>query len=163
MGQGQLRAGHLALATAAAQLAHGFNQGKNAVHARVGELHWALGSAATAGPMYHAGKIKLLAVTSPKRLASFPDVPTVGESGGPKNFEVSGWNAVAVPPGLPADVANKIRQDILDVLASPEMAEKFKSFGYEPMPASRAEFSAYVKDESKRMANLIRTAGISLN
>ena len=128
-----------------------------------GELHWALGSAATAGPMYHAGKIKLLAVTSPKRLASFPDVPTVGESGGPKNFEVSGWNAVAVPPGLPADVANKIRQDILDALASPEMAEKFKSFGYEPMPASRAEFSTYVKDESKRMADLIRTAGISLN
>ena len=128
-----------------------------------GELHWALGSAATAGPMYHAGKIKLLAVTSPKRLASFPDVPTVGESGGPKKFEVSGWNAVAVPPGLPADVANKIRQDIVDALASPEMAEKFKSFGYEPMPASRAEFSAYVKDESKRMGELIRTANISLN
>ena len=70
---------------------------------------------------------------------------------------------MAVPPGLPTDVANKIRQDILDALASPEMAEKFKSFGYEPRPASRAEFSAYVKDESKRMADLIRTANISLN
>ncbi len=128
-----------------------------------GELHWALGSAATAGPMYHAGKIKLLAVTSPKRLASFPDVPTVGESGGPKNFEVVGWNAVAVPPGLPADVANKIRQDIADALASPEMTEKFKSFGYEPMPVTRAEFSAYVKDEAKRYSDLIRAAGISLN
>ena len=128
-----------------------------------GELHWALGSAATAGPMYHAGKIKLLAVTSPKRLASFPDVPTVGESGGPKNFEVVGWNAVAVPPGLPADVANKIRQDIADALASTEMTEKFKSFGYEPMPATRAEFSAYVKDEAKRYSDLIRAAGISLN
>lgn len=128
-----------------------------------GELHWALGSAATAGPMYHAGKIKLLAVTSPKRLATFPDIPTVRESGGPKNFEISGWNAVAVPPGLPAGVASKIRQDIVDALKSPEMTEKFKSFGYEPMPATRAEFSAYVKAESKRFGDVIRAANITLN
>ena len=128
-----------------------------------GELQFALGSAATAGPMYRAGKVKFLAVTSPKRLATFPDVPTVGESGGPKGFEITGWNAVAVPPGLPPAVAEKIRHDISAALQSPEMTEKFKSFDYDPMPASRQEFNAFVKAESKRFSDLIRAANISLD
>ncbi len=128
-----------------------------------GDLQFALGSAATAGPMYHAGKIKLLAVTSPKRIPSFPDIPTVGESGGPQGFEITGWNAVAVPPGLPAGVADKIKNDIADALKSKEMTEKFKTFGYEPMPASRTEFNAFVNAESKRFGEVIRKANISLD
>ena len=128
-----------------------------------GELQFALGSAATAGPMYHAGKVKFLAVTSPKRLASFPDVPTVGESGGPKNFEITGWNVVAAPPGLPPKIADKIRNDIAEALKSPAMTEKFKSFGYDPMPTTRKEFNAFIKAESKRFGDVIRSANISLD
>jgi len=71
-----------------------------------GELAFALGSAATAGPLQRAGKLRFLAVAAPQRNAAFPDVPTVGESGGPKGFEVTGWNAIAVPPGLPASVTD---------------------------------------------------------
>ena len=128
-----------------------------------GELQFALGSAATAGPMVQAGKIRLLAVTAPQRVPSFPEVPTVAESGGPAGFEVAGWNAVAVPPGLAPEVAEKIRRDIAQALKSPEMADKFKSFGYEPMPSTRAAFSALVQAESQRFGELIRSARISLD
>ena len=90
-------------------------------------------------------------------------VPTVAESGGPKDFAVLGWNAIAVPPGLPPAVAEKIRSDIAQALTGPEVAEKFKSFGYEPFPVTRAEFNDFVKSESKRFGDVIRKANISLD
>ena len=128
-----------------------------------GDLHFALGSAATAGPLYRAGKLKLLAIAGPQRSSAYPDVPTVAESGGPKGFEVIGWNAVAVPPGLPPAVSDKIRKDIEAALAGPEVAEKFKSFGYESFPTTRPEFDAFVKSESKRFGDVIRNANIALD
>ena len=128
-----------------------------------GEIDFALGSAATAGPLYRAGKLRLLAFAAPKRSAEFPDVPTVAESGGPKDFSVTGWNAIAVPPGLPAAVADKIRKDIEQALAGPEVAEKFKTFGYEQFPTTRAQFTQFVKDESQRFGDVIRKANVSLD
>ncbi len=128
-----------------------------------GELQFALGSAATAGPLYRAGKLKLLAIAGPQRSAAYPDVPTVAESGGPKGFEVIGWNAVAVPPGLPAVVSEKIRKDIEQALTGPEIVEKFKSFGYESFPTTRPAFDAFVKSESQRFGDVIRRANISLD
>lgn len=128
-----------------------------------GELQFALGSAATAGPLYRAGKLKLLAIAGPERSAAYPDVPTVAESGGPKGFEVIGWNAVAVPPGLPAVVSEKIRKDIEQALTGPEIVEKFKSFGYESFPTTRPTFDAFVKSESQRFGDVIRRANISLD
>jgi len=128
-----------------------------------GELAFALGSAATAGPLQRAGKLRFLAVTAPQRNAAFPDVPTVGESGGPKGFEVTGWNAIAVPPGLPPAVTDKIKKDIETALASPDVLEKFKSFGYEPFPQTRDQFNQFVKSETQRFGDVIRKANITLD
>jgi tripartite-type tricarboxylate transporter receptor subunit TctC len=75
-------------------------------------------------------------------------VPTVAEAGGPANFEVSGWTAIAAPPGLPKAVADKIRNDIAKALAEPDVREKFVSFGYEPFTPSREEFNQYIQSES---------------
>lgn len=128
-----------------------------------GDIQFALGSAGTAGPLYRAGKLRLLAITGKKRSPDFPDVPTVAESGGPKDYEVIGWNAIAVPPGLPPAVAEKIRNDITQALSGPEFAEKFKTFGYEPFPTTRAEFDAFLKSEAQRFGKVIRDAKISLD
>lgn len=97
-----------------------------------GELAFAMGTSATAGPLYRAGKLKFLAIAAPKRLPAYKDVPTVAEAGGPKDFEVSGWTAIAAPKGLPKAVADKINADIAKALAEPDVREKFVSFGYEP-------------------------------
>ena len=72
-----------------------------------GELALALGTSATAGPLYLACKLKFVAIAAPKRLPAFKDVPTVAEAGGPKDFEVSGWTAIAAPKGLPKAVTDK--------------------------------------------------------
>ena len=128
-----------------------------------GDLAFALGSAATAGPLYRAGKLRLLAFAGPQRSAEFPDVPTVAEAGGPKDFVVTGWNAIAVLPGLPAAVTEKIRKDIEQALSGPEVADKFKTFGYEQFPTTRAQFNQFVKDESQRFGDVIRKANVSLD
>ncbi len=127
------------------------------------ELAFALGSAATAGPLQRAGKLRFLAVAAPQRVTSFPDVPTVGESSGPKGFEVTGWNTIAVPPGLPAAVTDKIRKDIEQALTGADVQEKFKSFGYEQFPTTRAQFTQFVKDESQRFGEVIKKANVSLD
>ena len=128
-----------------------------------GELAFALGSAATAGPLQRAGRLRFLASASPTRTAAFPDVPTVAESGGPKGFEVIGWNALAVPKGLPAPVAEKIRRDVEKALAEPDVIEKFKSFGYESFPVAPPQFETFMRSESKRFADVIKAANVSLD
>ena len=128
-----------------------------------GELAYALGSSATAGPLYRAGKLKFLAVAGPTRLPAFKDVPTVAEAGGPAGFEVSGWTAIAAPKGIPKAVADKIQRDIEKALAEPDVREKFLSFGYEAFTPTRDQFNQYIQSESVRFAGIIKKANASLD
>jgi tripartite-type tricarboxylate transporter receptor subunit TctC len=128
-----------------------------------GDIDFALGSAGTAGPMYRAGKLRLLAFNAPQRSPDFPDIPTVGESGGPKDFEITGWNVVAVPPGLPAATTDKLRKDLVEILKDKDFIEKFKTFGYEAFPATPEQFKATLKVETQRLGDVIRKANISLD
>lgn len=128
-----------------------------------GETSFSMGTNATAGAMYRAGKIRYIAVAAPKRVAAFPNVPTVAEAGGPAGFEVSGWTAIAAPRGLPKAVTEKIRRDIEKALAEPDVREKFVTFAYEPFPITQEQFNAYIQTESVRFAGVIKKAGASLD
>lgn len=129
-----------------------------------GELDFAIGTNATAGPLYRAGKLKYLAVAAPKRLSgAFKDVPTVAESGGPKDFEVTGWTAIAAPKGLPKAVQDKIRNDIVQALSEPDVKEKFASFSYEPFPVTPEQFQQFMRSESARFASIIQRTGAQLD
>ena len=128
-----------------------------------GELDWALGSLATAGPMQRAGKLKFIAVTAPKRHSAFPDVPTVVESGGPAGYEVTGWTTIASPKGLPKAVADKIQKDIEAALAEPDIKERYAAFGYESFPVSRDQFNAFIAAESTKYADVIKRSKASLD
>jgi len=128
-----------------------------------GELTYALGTSATAGPLYRAGKLKFLALAAPRRLPAYQDVPTVAEAGGPAGFEVSGWTAIAAPRGLPRTVTDKIQRDIEKALAEPDVREKFLSFGYESFTPTRDQFNQYIQSESVRLAGIIKKANASLD
>jgi tripartite-type tricarboxylate transporter receptor subunit TctC len=131
--------------------------------ASTGELAFAMGTSATAGPLYRAGKLKFLAIAAPKRLPAYKDVPTVAEAGGPKDFEVSGMTVIAAPSGLPKAVADKITADIAKALAEPDMREKFVSFGYELFTPTREQFGQYIQAESARQAAVIVKAKAALD
>ena len=128
-----------------------------------GELSFAMGTSATAGPLYRAGKLRFLAVAAPKRLPAYKDVPTVLEAGGPPNFEVSGWTAIAAPKGLPKGVADKIQKDIEKALGEADMREKFVSFGYEPFALARDPLAQYIQAESTRQAAVIKKTKAALD
>jgi len=128
-----------------------------------GELAFALGSSGTSGSLQRAGRLRYLAVAGPKRLPAYPDVPTVGESGGPANFEVNGWTAIAAPKGLSPAIVQKIRRDIEQALAEPDIAQRYATFGYDAFPATPEQFQAFVKTESARYADVIKKANVSLD
>jgi tripartite-type tricarboxylate transporter receptor subunit TctC len=127
------------------------------------ELAFALGTSASAGALQRAGRLRFIAVAAPKRIAGFPDVPTVAESGGPAGFEVTGWTAIAAPKGLPPAVADKIRRDIERALAEPDVKERYASFGYELFPQTREQFGQFIQTESARFADVIKKAKVSLD
>jgi tripartite-type tricarboxylate transporter receptor subunit TctC len=128
-----------------------------------GELPVTLGTAGTTAPLYKAGKVRFLAVTAPKRLPAYPDVPTAAEAGGPKDYEVSGWNVIAGPKGLPQAVQDKIRADVAEALAGPDVQERYATFGYVPLSLDRAKTEAFIAAEAKRHDVIIKRANISLD
>jgi tripartite-type tricarboxylate transporter receptor subunit TctC len=128
-----------------------------------GELSFAMGTNATAGAMFRAGKLRYVGVAAPKRLAGFPNVPTVGESDGPANFEVSGWTAIATPKGVPKAVADKIQNDIAKALNEPDIKEKFALFAYESFPLTREQFGQYIATESTRYGEIVKKSKASLD
>jgi tripartite-type tricarboxylate transporter receptor subunit TctC len=128
-----------------------------------GELDFALGSMATAGPLQRSGKLKFIAVAAPKRHSAFPDVPTVAESGGPAGYEVTGWTTLAAPKGLPKPVADKIQKDIEAALAEPDIKDRYATFGYEQFPTTREQFNAFIGAESAKYADVIKRAKVSLD
>jgi len=128
-----------------------------------GELDFALGSLATAGPLQRTGRIKFIAVTAPKRHPAFPDVPTVAESGGPAGYEMTGWTTIAAPKNLPKAVADKIQHDIEAALAEPDIKDRYATFGYETFPTTRTQFNAFINAESAKYADVIKRAKASLD
>jgi tripartite-type tricarboxylate transporter receptor subunit TctC len=128
-----------------------------------GELRWALGSLATAGPLQRAGKLRFLAVTAPQRHPAFPDLPTVAESRGPAGYEVTGWTTIAAPKHLPKAVADKINADIAAALAEPGIKDRYAALGYEPFPTTRERFHAFIASESATYAGVIQRAKVALD
>jgi tripartite-type tricarboxylate transporter receptor subunit TctC len=135
------------------------------LYTAVGNNHiaWAFGSAASAGALYHAGKVKFLAAAAPKRIAGYTDIPTVAESGGPTDFEVRAWTALFAPRGTPQYVINRVNEDVAKVMSEPDVRERLVAFGYEPFPAAPADMTNLMSEESRRYAEIIRRSNISLN
>jgi tripartite-type tricarboxylate transporter receptor subunit TctC len=105
------------------------------------------------------GHIRALAVLREERLASLPDVPTMIESG-VKGVEGSSWSGVLAPAGTSAEIVGVVRGKILDALHSPEFQDKLKKMGAEERIMSAAEFGSFIADESKRIGEIMKAAGL---
>jgi tripartite-type tricarboxylate transporter receptor subunit TctC len=98
---------------------------------------------------YRAQKAKMLAVTTPTRIASVPEVPTMAEAG-LKDFRSDTWNALAAPPKTPAAIVAKLNQGINAVLAEPETAQHLRSMNMTPVGGTPETARAFVKQETAR-------------
>ncbi|MBC5783822.1 tripartite tricarboxylate transporter substrate binding protein [Ramlibacter sp. USB13] len=116
-------------------------------------------------PHIRAGKMRALAVSSPKRLAVLPDVPTVAESGlpGTKGFEADQWYGIVAPAGTPADVVARLNQDINKALGSEEVRTRLAAEGAEPTPATPQAFGELIAREIPRWDKVVKSARIHLD
>jgi tripartite-type tricarboxylate transporter receptor subunit TctC len=113
-------------------------------------------------PLIQAGKLKLLAVTTAKRLPVSPNTPTMIESGVP-GFEMFSWQAVYAPKGTPKAVVDLLSSEISKLLKLPEVKEKLTGLGMEVVGGSPAELAALMAKEIPRWAALVKKSGATTN
>jgi tripartite-type tricarboxylate transporter receptor subunit TctC len=124
-----------------------------------GRIQVWFGSVNTLLPHIKAGKLRVLGALSSKRYRSFPDIPTVAESGVP-GFDLDVWLAAMVPAGVPADIVAKIRSGLVTVLSQPDVRERLAQQGLEAAPSTTAELRALIQADYARYGKLVRDAGI---
>ncbi|HEY3794165.1 MAG TPA: tripartite tricarboxylate transporter substrate binding protein [Bradyrhizobium sp.] len=107
------------------------------------------------------GKLRALAITSIKRSALAPDLPTMAESGYP-GFEAVPWFGLLAPHGTPQDVIDKVHDETVKVMAMPEVRKKFDELGLESVGNTPAAFAAVIKKETPEWAKVIKDADIKL-
>lgn len=128
-----------------------------------GDLDWAIGSAASAGPLLQAGKVRFLAAAAPRRITGYEKVPTAGESGGPVNWAVSGWNGLLVPKGTPKDVVQRLNDSISKAMQAPDIMEKLGVFTYENHTMSPDQMARLMETEVTAWKPVIQKANIKLD
>ena len=127
-----------------------------------GQVQSMLDNMVTLVPHVKSGKLRALAVTSKQRVSTFPDVPTVAESGLP-GFETGTWYGIAAPAGTPPDIVDKLQREIVRILALPEITEKFVQQGLYPVGNTPAEFARYIEAERTKAGRIVKAANIKAN
>ena len=130
-----------------------------------GQVDMMFDTTVVAAPHIQSGKLRAIAVTSPKRLASMPDVPTVAESGvnGLADFQVQSWQAIFVPANTPAPIVTRLHDEIRKILAQPDMQTRLKGFGMEPADMTTAQIATFQKAEVDKWAQVIKAANIKVD
>jgi tripartite-type tricarboxylate transporter receptor subunit TctC len=116
-------------------------------------------------PHIKAGKMRALAVSSPKRLPMLPEVPTVAESGvaGTRGFEADQWYGLVAPAGTPADIVALLNQHVNKALTSDEVRARLASEGAEATPATPQAFGQLIAGDLARWGDVVRRARITLD
>ena len=109
--------------------------------------------------LIRGNKLRALAVTSLQRSAALPDVPTLDESG-LKGFEAVAWNGLTAPAKTPRDVIMKINADVIKIVNSPELKERLKADGSDPVGNSPEQYAAFLRNEIAKWAKVIKFANV---
>jgi tripartite-type tricarboxylate transporter receptor subunit TctC len=138
-----------------------FKGNAEVINALVGghvKVHFAL----TASTLQHVrnGTLRVIAVTTEKRLPDLPDVPTIAELGYPA-YEISSWQGVFAPAGTPKEIVARLNREIVTMLKTPEVHARITREGAIPVGNSPEEFSARFKNEVEKWARVAKSAGLA--
>ena len=125
-----------------------------------GEVQCAFVTAATALPLINLGKLRPLGVTTLKRAALLPDVPTIAEQGLP-GFDANTWYGLLAPAKTPRPIVDKLNAEVVKILHTPEIRLYLLHQGLDPAPTRPEEFSAYIRSEVNKWSRVVRDVGAS--
>ena len=111
-------------------------------------------------PQIQSGRLRALGVTSRKRAALIPDVPSISEV--VPGYETLGWYSVVAPTGTPAAVLNKVSAEVVKAVQEPEFGAQLKVLGIEIVGGARAELDAFRRDQTARISDLVKASGVDL-
>jgi tripartite-type tricarboxylate transporter receptor subunit TctC len=126
-----------------------------------GQVDVMFDTAASAMPHVRSGKLRAIAIATPKRYADYPELPTFAEQGLP-DYAINSWYSFHAPAGTPRDVIQKLHGEVVVALRSPDVAEKLRALNAEPGGMPPEEFAVFVRQEAERYGQVIRKAGIKV-
>jgi tripartite-type tricarboxylate transporter receptor subunit TctC len=127
-----------------------------------GRIHINFGPLGNVAPLIEQGHVRPMAVTSEKRLAALPDVPTMIESGYPQiGFHPDVWQGIVAPAGTPQSIIDKLNAAVNESLKSPEVKATFDKLTFEPMIGSPQDFAAFLALQAKKWPPVIKAANIT--
>jgi tripartite-type tricarboxylate transporter receptor subunit TctC len=124
-----------------------------------GQVEILFGSLPAVLPHAKSGRVRALAVGTPKRSPSLPEVPTVAESGYP-GFDASLWLAIMAPAGTPAPIIERLNKETIAAVSSKETSEALDKNGAEPITSTPGELAAMIKDGVSKYAKVVKDAGV---
>ena len=127
-----------------------------------GHVQVATPNTLTAAPHLRSGKLRALGMTSAKRAAALPDVPTIAEAGVP-GYEAIFWYALFAPAGTPRPVVDRMQSEMAKALLLPDVRERLAADGAEPGGMRPEAFAAFIKAELDKWSRVVRAAKLSLN
>jgi tripartite-type tricarboxylate transporter receptor subunit TctC len=126
-----------------------------------GQVQLVFGAIPATLPHVKAGRLRALAVTTAKRVAAAPDLPTVAESGYP-GYEVTNWHGLVAPKGVPPQVVERLNREINALIQGDDMKKHMETEGLEPAGGTPARFAEILKSEAARWAKVVQQAGIKI-
>lgn len=153
-------AGELFASTAGVKMTHVPYKGSaGVVNAMLAsDIDLTFDSISTSIPHVRSGKLHALAVTSAKRSALAPEVPTVQEQG-LKDFDITGWYAILAPAGTPAEITSKLSKEIATALQNPQVQSQLAASGYEPVGSTPQELGKHIDREIERWSAVVKATG----
>jgi tripartite-type tricarboxylate transporter receptor subunit TctC len=127
-----------------------------------GQVDMSFPNLPSAVPQVKANNLKALGVTTAKRSAAAPGVPTIAESGLP-GYDMATWYGLVAPANLPANIRNRLNKELQGILADPNFRDKLIAQGADPMPGTPEQFAAFIKSEIERWRKLIAQSQITID
>ncbi len=124
-----------------------------------GHLHVAIPSITSSLPHIRSGKLKALGLTSTKRSAQLPEVPTIAEAGVP-GYQAVIWNGLLAPAGTPKPILDRLSREVSAAMRAPEAAKRYGALGAETIGSTPQEFSTFLRSEIEQYARVIKASGM---
>jgi len=126
-----------------------------------GQIDLAIDSMTTIWPLAQGGEVRALGVTTAKRVAAAPDLPTIGET--LPGFEATGWQGLFAPAGTPKPIIEKLAEEVNRIFLLPDVVNSLRKVGGDPQPMRPSEFAQFIRTERVKWAEVVKSSGVRID